>query len=250
MAPYKKNPPTVAIGKPTLAVDVVIFGIDWRDDSLDVLLLRNESEQLAGHLALPGGPVGIKDTLEETAFRELKKKTGIRPTYLEQLYTFGDPERDPRERAVSVAYLALVRSHDHKVRAGSDAAEAYWFNVRSILDNPVKKIGSDKDGDMYKRALAFDHLEILQTALTRLEGKIRYTPIGLDLLPETFTLLELRRLYKIVLGREPDISNFRRKVAKFDFLVQAGENGKGKTLLCFDRKKYLSAVARGINFEI
>lgn len=227
--------PTYKYPHPALTVDIVVFGVDWRNDSLDVLLIRRKNKPFAGQLALPGGFVEMQETAEQAAFRELREETGVRPTHLEQLYTFSDPERDPRERVVTISHLALVRSQDHIVQANSDAAEAYWVNARKVIKN--------KD-------LAFDHIEILRLGLARLEGKIRYAPIGMDLLPTTFTLLELRSLYKIILGREPDPSNFRRKIEKFDFLVPLGSNHKGRSIFRFDLERYEEAVAKGILFEI
>jgi 8-oxo-dGTP diphosphatase len=237
---------TYEFPRPALATDVALFGIDWRDDSLDVVLVTRNVKPYKGELALPGTFVKMKETIEEAAYRALREKTGTKPTYLEQLYTFSDIKRDPRERIVSVAHFALVRSQDFEVKASKESvSDAKWFNIASVLaEDPIK--------------LAFDHNTILRMALERLRSKVRYAPVGFDLLPERFTIGELRRLYKIILGREPDISNFRRKVASLDFIVPVGTSpeltGGGKLrqkqLLRFDQQKYVAAVARGISFEV
>src|SRR6266702_283053 len=151
-----------------LTVDCVVFGYD--DNDLKVLLIERGLEPFKGRWALPGGFVRVDETLDEAARRELVEETGLANVFLEQLYTFGAVDRDPRERVVSVAYYALVTLAEHKTKAATDAADARWF--------PISKVPR----------LAFDHADILATALTRLKGKGRYQPIGFELLPPKFTL--------------------------------------------------------------
>src|SRR4051794_34611068 len=164
---------------PALTVDCVVFGLDEGD--LKVLLVQRDLEPFKGKWALPGGFVHADESVDEAARRELSEETGVHHVFLEQLYTFGEVDRDPRGRVVSVAYYALVRLSDHRVKAATDARDAAWFPV---WDAP---------------RLAFDHDRILQAALARLKGKVRYQPIGFQLLPPKFTLTQLQRLYETLL---------------------------------------------------
>jgi 8-oxo-dGTP diphosphatase len=180
--------------RPAVTVDLVIFTI--ADDDLKVLLIRRGVEPYKGHWALPGGFVEIDESLEEAAARELKEEVGV-TAYLEQLYTFGDPKRDPRGRVISVSYFALVDAERQRIVAGSDAADAQWHCVF----NP--KLGPK---------LAFDHKKILDYAVGRLRNKIEWTTVGYELLPKKFTLSELQRVYEIILQRPVDKRNFRKKI--------------------------------------
>jgi len=221
--------------RPALTVDCVVFGLD--EDELRLLLVERGVEPFAGKWALPGGFVELEETLEEAARRELEEETGITRLYLEQLYTFGDPGRDPRERVVTVAYYALVKLSDHQVQAATDARSAAWF---SVADLP---------------ALAFDHEHIVQVALARLKGKVRYEPIGFELLPRKFTLSQLQKLYEVILERELDKRNFRKKILGMDLLIELDEVQRGVAhraarLYSFDEKKYERLKKDGFNFEI
>ncbi len=221
--------------RPALAVDCVVFGMDEED--LKVLLIQRDLEPFRGHWALPGGFVHMDEALEDAARRELLEETGLERVFLEQLFTFGQVDRDPRDRVVSVAYFALVKLGDHKVRAATDAREAAWF---SVWDTP---------------SLAFDHERILQTALARLKGKVRYQPIGFELLPAKFTLSQLQRLYEKILERELDKRNFRKKVLAMDFIVELDEveedvAHRAARLYRFDRKKYQQLERDGFYFEL
>lgn len=225
--------------RPALTVDLVVFGVGTHpqtgDLSLRVLLIERGQKPYKGSLALPGGFVEMDEGLDKAAFRELKEETGLEPAHLEQLYTFGAPKRDPRERVVSVAYVALV-SMDAvgKPLAGSDAAKVGWVAANSA----------------HELKLAFDHNAILEMAHERLKAKVRYAPIGFDLMPKTFTVGELQRLYEVVSMREFDRSNFRKKIVSLDVLVSAGWRSPGVQLYSFDKEKYDRAVNRGVNFEI
>ena len=185
-------PYTYEYSRAALTVDCVVFGLDVEE--LKVLLIQRALEPFEGKWALPGGFVRVDETLEEAARRELAEETGLDNIFLEQLFTFGAVDRDPRERVVSVAHYALVNLRDHEVRAATDAKAAAWFGVHDVP------------------SLAFDHAEILQVALERLRGKLRYQPIGFELLPKKFTLSQLQRLYELVLERELDKRNFRKRV--------------------------------------
>lgn len=221
--------------RPAVTVDCVIFGLD--EDELKVLLIRRGQEPFAGKWALPGGFVGMEESLEEAARRELEEETGLRQVYLEQLYTFGDVGRDPRGRVITVAYFALTRVLAQPVRAATDADAAAWFGM----------------GELPR--LAFDHAAILKAARQRLRSKVRYQPIGFALLPARFTLTQLQRMYEVILGRELDKRNFRKKVLEMDVLVETDEVETGVAhraarLWRFDKKKYDELVESGVNFEV
>jgi 8-oxo-dGTP diphosphatase len=218
-----------------LTVDCVVFGLDEGD--LKVLLIQRGLEPFKGRWALPGGFVRVEETLDAAARRELHEEAGVTNVFLEQLYTFGAVERDPRERVVSVAYYALVELSRHAAKAATDAASARWFPVSDVPK------------------LAFDHAEILETAISRLKGKVRYQPIGFELLPEKFTLSQLQHLYEAVLGTKLDKRNFRKKVLSFDLLVPLKETqmlGRHRPaqLFRFDAQKYEKLKKRGFNFEL
>lgn len=219
----------------SLTVDCVIFGLD--QDDLKVMLIQRDLEPFAGRWALPGGFVHIDETLEEAAQRELAEETGITDVFLEQLYTFGDVDRDPRERVVSVAYYALVNLDEHTIKASSDARDAAWF---PITDMPP---------------LAFDHDRIFDAALKRLKGKISYQPIGFELLPSKFTLSQLQKLYEIILEKSLDKRNFRKKILNMNILkeldeIQQDVSHRAARLYCFDENKYRRMVKKGFLFEI
>lgn len=213
----------------------MVFGLDVAE--LKVLLIQRALAPFENKWALPGGFVRLDETLEEAARRELEEETGLRNIFLEQLYTFGAVHRDPRERVVSVAHYALVNLRDHHVRAATDAKAAAWFGVHDVP------------------SLAFDHAEILQTALERLRGKLRYQPIGFELLPKKFTLSQLQRLYELVLERALDKRNFRKRVLAMDLLVELDEveqdvAHRAARLYRFDERKYKRLVKQGFNFEL
>ncbi|WP_163991200.1 NUDIX hydrolase [Pyxidicoccus caerfyrddinensis] len=221
--------------RPALTVDCVVFGQDEED--LKVLLIRRGVEPYAGRWALPGGFVRMEESLDAAARRELEEEAGIRPGHMEQLYTFGDPGRDPRGRVVTVAYFALVKLSDHTLHAATDAREAAWF---SVWDAPK---------------LAFDHADVLATALQRLKGKVRYQPIGFELLPPKFTLTQLQRLYEVILERPLDKRNFRKKILAMDLLEELDEveqdvSHRAARLYRFDHKKYKQLEKAGFNFEL
>jgi 8-oxo-dGTP diphosphatase len=187
--------------RPSVTVDVVIFTI--LDGELKVLLIKRKHWPYEGMWAIPGGFVGTNEGLEEAAYRELREETSVsgEDVYLEQLYTFGNPGRDPRTRVITVAYFALVGADklhllDGKLRATDDAAEVDWFSTSASPQ------------------LAFDHDEILNYAITRLRYKLEYSAVGFQLLPECFSLRELQQAYETILGEELDKGNFRSKLRK------------------------------------
>jgi 8-oxo-dGTP diphosphatase len=218
-----------------LTVDCVVFGLD--EQELKVMLIQRGLPPFEGKWALPGGFVRLDETLDEAARRELQEETGLSKIFLEQLYTFSEVDRDPRERVVSVAYYALVNLRDHQVHAATDARDAAWFGVHDVP------------------SLAFDHAEILRLALERLRGKLRYQPVGFELLPKKFTLSELQHLYELVLERTLDKRNFRKRVLAMDLLeetdeVQQDVAHRAARLYRFDERKYRRLAKTGFLFEL
>lgn len=192
--------------KPSVTVDIVIFTI--KDEELKVLLVKRDIEPFRNTWAIPGGFVRIRESLEEAAKRELEEETGVKNVYLEQLYTFGAPDRDPRGRVITVSYLALVNSDNLKLKATTDVSDARWFSVSKLP------------------TLAFDHKRILDYALTRLKWKFEYTTVAFSLMPEKFTLSNLQNIYEIVFSRKFDKRNFRKKIISLNILKAEGTERK------------------------
>ncbi|WP_343604180.1 NUDIX domain-containing protein [Fluviicola sp.] len=219
-----------------IAVDAIVFG--YSENTLSVLLIKQKFGEMKQQWALVGGFVKDDEPLVDAVNRELREETGIRVNFLEQLYTFGDDiHRDPRFRVVSVAYYALVNSTELNPTADTDAEEAQWFPVDALPP------------------LAFDHRQIIQTAIARLKNKLTYQPIGFDLLPEAFLFSELENLYTTILNREIDRRNFRKKILSFGIVEETGElggkkNGRPAKLFRFNKIKYKQLTENGFHFEI
>ncbi len=186
--------------RPSVTVDMVVFTI--QGNQLKVLLVKRKINPFRGKWSLPGGFVRMNENLEQAAKRELEEETGVKNIYLEQLYTFGDPKRDPRERVITISYMALINSENIKLRASTDASEAEWFVVKNI---PI---------------LAFDHKEILEYALKRLRWKLEYTTVAFSLLPKKFTISSIQRIYEIVFNKKFDKRNFSKKILSLDVLKE------------------------------
>lgn len=189
-----------------VAVDIVIFTVQQGD--LCVLLVKRAIPPFEGAFAIPGGFVLPDESLDQAALRELREETGVVDVYLEQLYSFGDPQRDPRGRVISVAYFALI-SAGRSLKPGSDAADAQWWPMRRLPE------------------LAFDHRSILDYSLDRLRNKLEYTTVGFQLLPARFSLSELQEVYEAILDKKLDKRNFRRKIALLKILRPTREYRRG-----------------------
>ena len=188
--------------RPSVTVDTVIFTV--KDGELKVLLVKRGVEPFLGKWAIPGGFIKMNESLEDAAKRELLEETGVKDVYLEQLYTFGDVNRDPRGRVLTVSYMALINSDNVKLSASTDVVDAKWFSVKSLPQ------------------LAFDHKEILDYAIKRLKWKFEYTCVGFSLLSDRFRISELQRLYEIVFDKEFDKRNFNKKIHSLNILKEVG----------------------------
>jgi 8-oxo-dGTP diphosphatase len=214
-----------------VAVDIVLFTIE--EGALKVLLVKRGISPFKDQLALPGGFVLADEGLDEAALRELREETGVADVYLEQLYSFGDPKRDPRGRIISIAYFALI-SAEHKLKAGTDASDASWWPAQQTPP------------------LAFDHAKILGYALERLRNKLEYTTVGFQLLPSKFTLGELQSVYEAILDKPMDKRNFRRKIAELKILKPLKEYrsdvGRPAQLFQFVAGRFEKLKDKGILF--
>jgi 8-oxo-dGTP diphosphatase len=212
--------------RPSVTVDIILF--TYAVERLQVLLIRRGNAPFAGVWALPGGFVDIDESLETAATRELFEETGMQDVFLEQLATFGDPDRDPRGRVISVAYIAIAGAGIMATtRAGDDASAAAWFDVYNLP------------------RLAFDHDHILSVAVQRLRYKFEYTTHGLHLLPDLFTLTELQKVYEIVLEKTFDKRNFRRKFLSLGILEDTGQVRYGD----YRPAKLYRKIGRPVNRE-
>ncbi len=188
---------------PAVTTDIVIFTI--RHDELKVLLIKRAASPYQGSRALPGGFVNLDEDLERAARRELEEETGVAGVYLEQLYTFGQPDRDPRERVITVAYYALIPSDKMHIRAASDAEAVAWFGIEEMPE------------------LAFDHADILEMAHERLVAKLDYSTIAFQFMPAVFTLSELQNVYELILRDSLDKRNFRKRILALDVIEATGK---------------------------
>ncbi|WP_219845183.1 NUDIX domain-containing protein [Paenibacillus sp. PCH8] len=252
--------------RPSVTVDMLVFTIrseaqeNYRklaEPELQLLLIRRGGHPYLGQWALPGGFVSMQESLEDAARRELLTETGLDEIYLEQLYTWGDVERDPRTRVISSSYMALVDSSELQLQAGDDASEANWFRVEQrlleekrhihergrvterrlqlILTNGTEELSAvietkeTVEGRVQSHSMtlgevqgiAFDHAKIIHYALERLRSKMEYTDIAFNLMPETFTLTALQKVHEIITGKKLLAAAFRRKIA--DWVIETGE---------------------------
>lgn len=188
--------------KPLVASDILLFTVI--KDKLNILLIERLNEPYKGSWALPGGFVEGDESLEEAALRELNEETGIKDVYLEQFHTFGDVDRDPRGRVISVAFYALVANKKTTLRAASDAKEVRWFEVEHLPK------------------LAFDHRLVIKLGLESLQSKITQSSMAMNLLPDRFKYSELQKVYEAILQKKLDKRNFRKKINSLDLLKETG----------------------------
>ncbi|MBK8291701.1 MAG: NUDIX hydrolase [Flammeovirgaceae bacterium] len=218
-----------------LSIDCLVFG--FKDGRLDILLIKHGEGISEGRWALPGGWINYGESIDDAAKRLLHSLTGISNIYLEQLKAFGHPDRYPTKRVVTIAYFALVKEEHYSLIPGFTASDAKWFSVHEVSDLP------------------YDHPLILKYGYQHLKHKVRHEPIGFNLLPEKFTLLQLQELYEAVLETTLDKSNFRRKLAKMKLLKKCDEKQKDVShraagLYKFDKRIYVTLKNRGIAFEL
>ena len=217
---------------PSVTTDCVIFGFDGT--KLNVLLIERGIEPFKGHWAFPGGFLKMDESAEDGALRELQEETGLQGAYIKQFHAFSDPQRDPRERVLTIAYYALVRMQE--VRGGDDAAKVEWFALDKVP------------------SLAFDHGLILRTALMELRKQIHFEPVGFELLPEKFTIKELQLLYEAILDVKFDRRNFYNKMRHLEILTQLDETVKNSPkkeafLFKFNQAKYDELKQKGFRLE-
>ncbi|MDM1294115.1 NUDIX hydrolase [Sphingobacterium sp. N143] len=230
-----ENKYTYAYPRPAITVDCVIFGFE--NNQLKILLTQRAIQPFLGMWAFPGGFIQEDETADACARRKLSEEAGLKDIFLEQLYTFSDLDRDPRGRIISIAYYALVRPTAYILAAGLDIDAVQWFDVDEVRD------------------LAFDHQHILTVAIERLKGKIRYQPIGFELLPEQFTLPDLHKLYETILQRSIDRGNFRKKILGMGLLIdhsskQKNRHARAAKMYSFDKVKYQKLKETGFYFEV
>jgi 8-oxo-dGTP diphosphatase len=218
-----------------LSVDCIIFGFD--EGELKVLLIKRKEEPSSGMWALPGGFVESTESLDHAAMRVLRELTSIPDMYMEQVYAFGEVNRYPAGRVISVSYYALVKISDYKVQATSKIEDVAWHPLSEITK------------------LVFDHNSILEKALTTLKERVKFHPVGFELLPEKFTLTQLQNLYEVILGVQLDKRNFRKKLLGMDLIVkleesQVGVAHRAARYFKFDPVRYKEWLAQGFNFKL
>jgi 8-oxo-dGTP diphosphatase len=227
---YLESYDVAQFDRPSVAVDICVFSIVGGE--LAVLVVQRQEPPFEGLPTLPGGFVGLDESLEDAARRHLQDKAGISEIYLEQLYTFGAVPRDPRTRVISVAYVALVPASRLQLQPGVHPSRYGLVRVRTkchpgrTTRTPVLEDALvDVDGTPV--TLAFDHEQIIRTAITRVRGKLTYTTIGFQLVPETFTLTELQSTYEVVLARRLSKPAFRRKILDAELVEETGTLRRG-----------------------
>ncbi len=200
-------PYTYEYPRPAVAVDVVLFSI--KEGDLKILFIKRKNLPFEGKWAIPGGFIEIDEPLEDGARREMEEETGIKDFYMEQLYTFGNPKRDPRGRIISVNYIGILSPQSRvEPKAADDAREVAWFSAYSLPP------------------LAFDHEGIIDVAHSRLRERLRFTPLGFKFLQKEFILSELQGVYEVVFGKKIDRRRFRRKILSLGILKELKKKRK------------------------
>ena len=218
----------------SVTIDSVVFGFE--KGHLEILLVKHGRGIKKGEWGLPGGWIKRDEGIDQAASRLLKELTGIEDIYLEQLKAFGAPDRFPLGRIITIGYYALINKEQYDIKAGYTASEAQWFRMDKIPD------------------LIYDHGEILKFSIKKLRSRVKQAPIGFNLLPEKFTLLQLMQLYEEILGMKLDKPNFRRKFLKMKLMIDLKEKEKNvphraAKLYSFDDEVYKKLTEKGFNFE-
>src|SRR6266404_1941552 len=218
-----------------LSIDCAVFG--FKNSELSVLLVKHGQGNTKGQWALPGGWIKYNESIDDAAYRILTAQTAVENIYLKQFQAFGETDRFPGKRVITVCYYALVNIENFELHAGSSVSEVVWFNIRKIPK------------------MAFDHNKIIDECFAYLQHKVRHEPIGFNLLPKKFTLYQLQELYEAILDQKLDKPNFRRKLIKMDLLVPCNEKQKDVShraarLYSFDKKVYYRSLKNGFSFEI
>jgi 8-oxo-dGTP diphosphatase len=221
--------------KPSVTIDCVVFSYDLKQ--LNILLVNRKKAPYEGSWALPGGFLHIEESFEACVKRVLATKTGMVDLFMQQLYTFGNVQRDERGRVISVAYFALVNPHKYQIINGFMNHDTKWFPYKTLP------------------TLAFDHAEIVAKAYERLQNKIRYQPIGFELLNQQFTLPELQRLYEIILNKMIDRRNFRKKMLELGIIRSTGERredapSRQPDIYQFDKNRYDELISEGMKIAL
>ncbi len=220
---------------PDVSIDCLVFGLDR--GRLNVLLAKHRDGLGQGQWALPGGHIGTDEDLDQAAGRILNEVTGAEDLYLEQLRAFGQADRFPGGRVITIAYYALVKQADYELVAGGPASAVAWWDVHAVPQ------------------LVYDHSDIFHHGLKTLRHKVRHEPIGFNLLPDKFTLLQLQELYESILDVKLDKPNFRRKMMNMKLLVDCQEKQqnvahRAAALYRFDESVYQSLREQGFSFEV
>lgn len=218
-----------------ISIDCVIFG--FKNNELEVLLIKRAINPFMGYWALPGGFIKKEELVKEAADRILFETTGINNIYLEEFEIFDDINRFPNWRVLTLGHYALISPDNYHLSTGIDTSEVKWFSINNLPELP------------------FDHLTIINSALNKLRNRVRYKPIGFELLPAKFTLPQLQKLYEVILGKNLDKRNFRKKIMKMHLLKKLNEKDKNNIkrpalLYKFDSKNYNKLKEKGFVFEI
>lgn len=218
-----------------LSIDCVVFGFD--NGELKTLFIKRNTEPGMGMMALPGGFIGLNEELDDAPARRLRELTGITNIYMQQVCTFGELDRFPLRRVITIAYYALIKIDDYSILPGKDAQEAQWISVKNVPPMP------------------FDHRKIFDAALEKLRERVRMEPIGFNLLPEKFTISQLQHLYEAILDKTFDKRNFRKKLAKMNLLIDLKEKQKNVShraanLYKFDETIYDNLKKKGFVFDL
>ena len=218
-----------------LSINCVVFGFE--KGTLEVLLVKRDNHREKGKWALPGGFVIKNEDIDQAAVRILDETSNVKNIYLEQVQTFGEVDRFPSRRVISIAYFALINPERHSLKPGIDTSDVQWYTVKSTPNMP------------------FDHNKIFRSALIKLRKSIRYKPIGFELLPQKFTLTQFQNLYECIMDQKLDKRNFRKKLLSMNLLQKLDEQQQGvphraAQLFKFDIKTYKKLKKNGFSFEL